>query len=168
MLKRIVSVVVLSIFLAHFAGFYIYFIVQLKQVRKEMRSKLKVLPVEELELIRLSSQQFKKAKVEEDEIRVNDKMYDIARVEKRGDLLLVYCIHDEAEDNILAFLDKILGSPLKDKSVPTGVLQFFSLNYLPVFWKFLSPEFVVNKTFTAYAETASQYYSTKVVPPPKV
>jgi len=168
MLKKILSVFVLSIFLAHFAGFYIYFFVQLKFVRQEMRVKLKELPSEELELITLSAEQYQKAKVEEHEIKVKGKMYDIARMEKQGDMLLVYCIHDKAEDNILAFLDKILSSPLKDKSIPTGVLVFFSLNYLPVFWDFLTPEFSAAQSCTAYAEITPQYISAKIIPPPKV
>lgn len=168
MLKKILSVFVLSIFLAHFAGFYIYFFFQLSQIRTEMQAALRALPTKDLDLLKLSVEEYQRAKVEEHEIKVEGKMYDIARVEKQGDLLLVYCIHDEAEDNILAFLDKILSTPLKDKSVPTGVLQFFSLNYLPACWNFLIPEFSVRRTFTTYTEIASQHFSAKVVPPPKV
>jgi hypothetical protein len=167
MVKKVLAIFVLSIFLAHFAGFYVYFFFQLNQIRTEMRALLQTLPADKLEQITLTEDQFEKSKVEEHEIRVNDKMYDIARIEKQDGLLLIYCMHDEAEDNIIAFLDKILSSPLKDKSVPTGVLQFFSLTYLPANWRFLMPEFATDQAFTAYTEIESQHISKKIIPPPK-
>lgn len=168
MLKKSLSVVVLSIFLVHFAGFYIYFFVQLRQVRQEMRLKLKAFPEEKLELIKLSAAEYQKAKVEDHEIKVDGKMYDIARVEKQEEQIFVYCVHDAAEDNLLAFLDKILSLPLKDKNIPSDVLQFFSLNYLRTQWSFFTPEFYISQAFTPYAETLSQFTSAKITPPPKV
>jgi hypothetical protein len=168
MLKRTLSILVLILFLAHFAGFYIYFFVQLKQVRKEMREKLKALPSDELELLTLSPEEYHKAKVEEHEVKVDGKMYDIARVEKLDNTILVYCLHDAAEDNLLAFLDKILSLPLKDKSVPNGVIQFYALHFLPVHWNFVIPEFVTPQSFTAYAGISSQYISADIFYPPKV
>ena len=167
MLNKVLSVCVLCLFLAHFAGFYIYFFIQMNQVRQEMRAKLKELPPDELDLLILSPSEFEKAKVEEHEVKVNGKMYDIARVEIQGDKVLVHCLHDASEDDLLAFLDKILSLPLKDKSVPTGVLQFLSLNYLPTHWSFSMPEFLIAQSFTPYAEIASQFASAEITPPPK-
>src|SRR5688572_20541555 len=168
MMKRLLSYFILAIFLAHFAGFYVYFAVQLKQVRKEMRAKLKELPSEELELIILSPAEYQSAKVEDDEIKVDGNMYDIAWVEIKEEKVFVHCLHDSAEDNLLAFLNKILSQPLKDKDVPTGVLQFWSLNFLPSNWSFYTPEFQAEHSFTVYAEIASQFSSAEITPPPKV
>jgi len=168
MLKRTLSILVLILFLAHFAGFYIYFFVQLKLVRKEMREKLKVLPSDELELLTLSPEEYQKSKVEEHEVKVDGKMYDIARVEKLDNTILVYCLHDVAEDNLLTFLNKILTLPLKDSHVPNGILHFYSLNYLPTHWSFIVPEVIPISPFTAYIEMISEYSSVIISPPPKV
>jgi hypothetical protein len=168
MLKKLAAVFVLIIFLAHFASFYIYFFTQLSIIRKEMRARLKELPPEELELLILSPAQFQAAKIEEHEVKVDGKMYDIARIEVKEGTIHVYCLHDKAEDNLLAFVDKILTLPLKDKNVPVGVLQFLSLNYLPAQWSFFSPALHALQSFTPYAEILQQFVSAKITPPPKV
>lgn len=168
MLKRIFSFFILCIFLAHFAGFYVYFAVQLKQVRREMRAKLKELPPEKLEVLILSPSEFEKAKVEEHEIQVHGKMFDIVRIELQDDRVFVHCLHDAAEDDLLAFLDKIISLPLKDKNVPASVLQFLSLNYLPTHWNFSTPGFHIAQSFTPYTEIISQFASAEITPPPKV
>jgi hypothetical protein len=168
MVKRIFSILVLILFLAHFAGFYIYFVVQLKQVRQEMRNQLRTLPTEELELLTFTPEEFQIARVEEKEVKVDGKMYDIARLEKQGNTILVYCLHDIAEDNLLAFLNKILTLPLKDSHVPNGILHFCSLNYLPTLWGFKVPEVMPTTPFTAYTEMISEYSAVIAAPPPKV
>jgi hypothetical protein len=167
MLKRAFSIFVLGIFLAHFAGFYIYFFTQLHLVRQEMRAKLKELPAEELDLLILSMEEYQHAKVEEHEVKVDGKMYDIARVEQLGNQVLIYCVHDAAEDNLLAFLDKILSLPLKDKSVPHGVLHFYTLHFLPAQFDFTLPEFTSPSSVTAYSAITSQFISADIFYPPK-
>jgi hypothetical protein len=69
---------------------------------------------------------------------------------------------------LLAFLDKILSLPLKDKNVPSGVLQFMSLNFLPTHYDFLTPEFQNTRSFTPYSEMLSLFNSAIVSPPPKI
>lgn len=167
MLKRAFSIFVLVIFLAHFAGFYLYFFTQLQLVRQEMRAKLKELPADELELLILSAEEYKHAKVEEHEVKVQGKMYDIARVTEQSDSVLIYCVHDAAEDNLLAFLDKILSLPLKDKSVPQGVLHFYTMCFLPTQWDFALPEFTSATSFTAYSAITPQFTSADIFYPPK-
>lgn len=168
MLKKLTAVFVLIIFLAHFAGFYIYFFTQLSMVRKEMRARLKELPPEDLELLVLTPAQYQAAKVEDHEVKVDGKMYDIARIDVKGGTIHVYCLHDKAEDSLLAFVDKILALPLKNKNVPAGVLQFLSLSYLPTHCSFKTPVFYISRTFTPYTELLSQYASAKIGPPPKI
>jgi hypothetical protein len=168
MIKRSVSVLVLCLFLAHFAGFYIYFFVQLRQVRKEMRAQLKYLPEDQLQLIKLSTAQYKKAKVDEHEVKVNGKMYDIARVQVESDSVFVYGVHDKAEDNLLAFLDKILSLPLKDKSAPHQVLKFTSLTFIvPVVLQHSTSRCVIPVTETEYLVSHIEFIPHPDSPPPK-
>lgn len=168
MVKRSLSVLVLCLFLAHFAGFYIYFFVQLRHVRKEMRAQLKYLPEEQLQLIKLSTTEYKKAKVDEHEIKVNGKMYDIARIQVKTDSVLVYGLHDKAEDSLLAFLDKILSLPLKDKNAPNQVLKFTSLSFIvPEVLQHNTSRCVIPVAKTGYLVSHTQFIHNPVSPPPK-
>lgn len=134
-----------------------------------MKAKLKELPAEKLELIKLSSIAFKKARVDEHEIKVNGKMFDISRIEKSGDSYFVYCLHDKAEDGLLAFLDKILSTPLKDKKAPSQVLKFTSLTFiLPASNNPLQDRSIVPSAFTTYKEGATTFVPALDSPPPQV
>lgn len=169
MLKKALSVAILIVFLAHFVGFYIYFFAQLQVVRREMRAKLKELPTEQLDLIVLSRAEYQTAKVEEHEIKVEGKMYDISRVLERNGKVFVYCLHDKAEDNLLAFLDKILSLPLKDKKSAPQLVKFTLLSYiLPTIfcWENLSPKLF--NDFTQYHQHLSLFVPLPDSPPPRL
>ena len=55
-----------------------------------MRSKLKKLPADQLDVLHLSATEFKKLERGDDDIEVNEKMYDIARVEIENEKVIVY------------------------------------------------------------------------------
>jgi hypothetical protein len=168
MIKKGLSAFILCLFLAHFAGFYIYFFIQLRQVRHEMRAQLKYLPADQLQLIKLSNEDYKKAKVDEHEINVDGKMYDIARMYTKADTVFVYGVHDKAEDNLLAFLDKILTLPLKDKNSPNQVLKFTSLAFIvPVVLQHTTIRCVIPVTETGYLESGTTFIQHPDSPPPK-
>jgi len=123
----------LLLLLANFAGGYVYFFMRATQIKRDMRELLKNLPDDELERIILTHEEFKTARVEDHEIKVDGKMYDIARIETAGETLHVYCVHDEDEDNLLSFLDAVLNNIQQDKKpVPHSITQFSGLHYLPV------------------------------------
>jgi hypothetical protein len=133
-----------------------------------MRARLRSLPDDALQQIRLSSVEFKKARVEEHEIKVAGKMYDIARIEKIGDSFLVYCLHDEGEDNLISFLDKILKLPLKDKKVPVQVFQFSLLTFIVPVVQHIQPHMVCKQiAFTALQQTYHSFIPSIEAPPPK-
>jgi hypothetical protein len=130
-LKRIVAILVLGLLLTHFTGYYIYFIVRMGQIRTEMRQQLKYLPQDQLARFELTQQQYGRVRVDEHEIKVDGKMYDIARIEKAGNHLVVYAMHDQAEDDLLAFFNEIFERAYSDKGkTPSGLTAFMSLNFL--------------------------------------
>lgn len=97
-----------------------------------MRAALKDLPQEKLEKFSMSLEEFNKVRIDEHEIKVEGRMYDIARIEQDHQRVIVYAVHDEAEDNLLSFLDEIAKRPLQDKkSPPSQILQFIGLTFLP-------------------------------------
>ena len=89
-MKKYFSIAILSLFLLHLAGFYIYFVIRQGQIHQEMRSKLKKLPADQLDVLHLSATEFKKLARGDDDIEVNEKMYDIARVEIENEKVIVY------------------------------------------------------------------------------
>lgn len=133
-----------------------------------MHARIRTLPAEQLAVITLSFEKFEEAIEDEHEIEYEGKMYDVARVEKRGGQILVYCLHDETEESILAFLDKVLVSPLNGEQTPASLIQFFSLTYIPEFWNFLTPQFFNPTGFTAYLEVQSEHSKENIAPPPEI
>src|SRR5687768_14442658 len=96
-------------------GFYVYYFLSLQNIRREMRERLKLTADEELEILTLVAEDYKQAIADDHEVKVNGKMYDVARIKTLGDSVVVYCTHDEKEDDLLAFAAAIFSMPLKDK-----------------------------------------------------
>jgi hypothetical protein len=114
----------LLLLLVNISGFYGYFIVRLNQLHEESREALKYLPDSELDHFVLSPQEFKKARVNEREVLINGKMYDIARVHTGSEMIEVFALHDEAEDDLLAFICR------KRRQ---GTISFFSVFFTDFF-----------------------------------
>ena len=102
-------------------------------IRKEMKATLVSLPEEKLERIIISATEFAHVNLEEGEIELNGKMYDIARIKKQGDSYVLFALHDESEDSLLSLLDEMLKRSGNDKKpVPSQLLQFISLLFIPL------------------------------------
>jgi hypothetical protein len=150
--KRIYSVAFLLILLVNSAGFYIYYVIQLQQIKEEMREALKLKPDYELNILVLSRQAYAEAKVEDHEIRVNGKMYDVARTKISGDQVTVYCLHDKAEDDLMGFLAEIIRTPLKENShVPDEILEFIGMD-------FIAPDNLITCCYTNKDQNQTRYF----------
>lgn len=157
--RRSISILLLTLLLANFAGSYIYFVFRALQIKREMRALLATLPDEELELIILTPEEFKQARIEDHEIKVHGNMFDVARVVEKDSKLFVYGVYDEDEDNLFSFLDAVLNNLQNDSTqTPPSFSLFSVLNYLPAQFdysftllpaKSLSPTFY-NKTFVDF------------------
>ena len=133
LVKKLIGIVFLSVLLLQVAGSYVYFIVRLAGIRNEMREQLKHKPDEELTLLTLTHDDYRKAKVNDHEVKVNEKMYDIARIVVQHENVLVYALHDEAEDNLLALLGEMVKRSSKDKKpVPSQLIQLLTLQFVVV------------------------------------
>jgi hypothetical protein len=165
--KRIGSILFLAILVASMLGPYGYFMVRLRQIRQEMRAALRTQPDDKLEVLQLSQSEYQMARVDEHEIKVHDRMYDIARVEQKGEMVMIYCLHDQDEDSLLSLLDSILKNAGKDKrSVPPSSWSVVA---------FQLPETVAldcilpadRSVTTAYQFMASEPSLTIFSPPPR-
>lgn len=131
-MKRIPAFVLFTILLVNAAGFYVYYFLTLQRIHWEMRAKLKTLPDEELTRLVLSNEDYRKSLVEEDEIKVNGKMFDVGRIQVLKDSVIVFVVYDEKEDDLLALVNEIISKPFdKDPGVTGSVLQFITLVFLP-------------------------------------
>lgn len=167
-MKRSASYIFLFILLLNLVGGYLYFGVRMMHIHDKKRAELKTKDVSELEVITLSLKEFRKALVGDDEIELDDKMYDIARTEKKGDSIIVYCLHDEDEDNLLSLLDSILSNSSKDKKpVPSSVLGFLSFISLPTGFTSPCPELLKENHSTAYFFSKGSLQVLILGPPPK-
>ncbi len=167
-MKKITGIVFLSVLLLQVAGSYFYFIVRLSGIRHEMREQLKHIPDEELTLLMLTREEFQKAKADDHEVKVSGKMYDIARIVANDDQVLVYALHDEAEDNLLALLNEMVKRSSKDKKpVPSQLIQLITLIFVPVESQVLQNSSVAFIHHTPYRETSLAFYSMIDSPPPR-
>ncbi len=168
-MKKILGIVLLSILLLQVAGSYLYFVVRLSGIRQEMREQLKHKPAEQLTMLTLTPEEFQKAKVDNHEVKVNGKMYDIARIVVSENSVLVYALHDEAEDNLLALLDELVRRSSHDKKpVPSQLIQLITLIFVPVENLFLQNTIAAIAHSTDYSETLESISFTIDSPPPRV
>jgi len=134
-----------------------------------MRAALKDLPREKLEKFSMDEVEFKNVLVDEHEIKVEGRMYDIARIEQDHQLIIIYALHDAAEDDLLSFLDEIAKRPMQDKkSPPAQILQFIALTFLPPSKTILSHrDGKVLELNTVYAFNHSDIARSIESPPPQ-
>jgi len=167
--RRSISILLLTLLLANFAGSYLYFAFRALQIKREMRALLATLPEEELELIILTPEEFKQARVEDHEIKVNGNMFDIARVVEKESKLFVYGVYDEDEDNLLSFLNAVVNNLQNDSTqTPPSISLFSVLHYLPVQFDYsltVLPSKSLSPTF--YNTSFVDFISAIDSPPPK-
>jgi hypothetical protein len=114
------------------AGFYVYFIFRLREIKVEMKAELRNYPTEKLLQIVMSPMQYQKAKNDEGEVKWQGYMYDVARVEFNSNTVSILALRDEAETSLMGFIDKIVEMTDRDeKSPPQALVQFHSLVFTP-------------------------------------
>lgn len=167
-MKRISTIFFIGIILTQVVGCYIYFASRLVAIRHEMREQLKTLPDEELTKFIFTEAEFRKAKVDDHEFKVDGKMHDIARLERKGDLIQVYAMHDEAEDDLLAFLSEVTSRSAKDKKpVPSQLVKLISLQFIKseILLNSISNKLIVHHTnYSAHESNVIRFIDS---PPPR-
>ncbi len=160
--------VLLVLMSAHLLGSYVYFALRAVAIKREMRAALQAAPAETLEVIRMTLPEYKAAREDEHEVRWHGRMYDVARAERQGDHVVLYALHDEAEDNLLSFLDAILKNSSRDKKpVPGSLMSWLSLKWLPAAWSVDSIEPARLKPTFGYQFMQSEQHTFILSPPPR-
>lgn len=168
-MKRFSAFVVLLFFSLNFLGFYVYYAFRLVEIRREMKAQLKFLPENQLNRFVFSETEYEEVKRGDDEVQVLGRMYDIARVETYKDSVLVLALHDEAEDNLISFIQTIVKRSTSDKKpLPSTVVEFFTLVYLLPSFDWRGVVQAKQAGYTKHLLGHAVFYPGQHSPPPKV
>ena len=124
-MKRGISILIVSVFLLHFAGFYLYFIIRLQSVRAEAKA---LLQTEELQTITLSKKDYQLALIEEDEMEWQGNRYDIATITYQENTVMVKALLDKDETELFEFLEELVNVSGQQK-VPISITGFTFLSF---------------------------------------
>jgi hypothetical protein len=131
-MKNIPAWLLFAILSVNTMGFYVYYVIALQRIYETIRAELEILPDDQLTCLTLSRAAYHASVVEDDEIRLNGKLYDVARLEFFGDSVKLFAAHDVNEENLMAFASEMICKPFEeDPSVTGPILQFISFDFLP-------------------------------------
>lgn len=168
-MKKIIGITLLSLLLLQAAGCYVYFIARLTAIRAEMREQLKTLPDHELTVFTFTQEEFRKVKENDHEVKVNGKMHDIARIVIQDNKLLIYALHDEAEDNLLSFLDEMVKRSSTDKKpIPSQLVQLLTLQFISIESQFPQNSSVAISHSSFYLSCQNSHTPIIDSPPPRI
>ncbi|MBM3178008.1 MAG: hypothetical protein FJZ78_08385 [Bacteroidetes bacterium] len=155
---------------ANLAGFYVYFLFRLEVIHEESRAALFKNTAESFERFDLTRQAYENALVEENEVRLNDRMYDVAKMEFTGDRVILYARHDAAEDDLLLFIQEVIhNASSDDKPAPGTFTSFLSLTFLksePLQFEMACIGHYTHHTLYSFYDGA--IHPSGVTPPPEI
>jgi hypothetical protein len=169
-MKKIPAFLLLAVLLVNAAGFYVYYAIELNRIHREMRAKIRQMPDHALTRLSLTHQQFENSFVENDEVKVNGKMFDIGRIKTTSDSVIVFALHDEKEEDLMAFVNDIVSKPFDQKSgVTEFVVNYIGLNYLPGQQvREFSTEGSSITHFSQYTHSSNVWFRRVDFPPPRM
>lgn len=167
MIRR-TPLLLLFLVLVNIAGFYGYFLVRLHLIHEESRVALRFLTDYELERFVVSEQEFQSIRVNEREVEIDGKMYDVARKKYVNGYVEFFARHDEAEDGLLTFIEEVIANSEKDEKTPSVFSQFSTLHFLrsgfgwdpTLFGAWITHE-------TRFVLSIADFWQTQTTPPPR-
>jgi hypothetical protein len=101
-----------------------------------------------------------------DEFELHGYMYDLIRVERSPRKVVVFAVHDCAEEELISFMRSIV-SPKSSKPLPAVMMNTLTLQYLP---SFFSVDFKLNLVSEHQVRYLLKHHSSFfsiLTPPPK-
>jgi hypothetical protein len=127
-LKKIIAIFLLVVLLFNCAGGLWIFKFQQQfnywQVQQELESS------QHLAVLNLNIDDYEKSKTGENEISLNGKMYDISSAFVKGNMVLLVCMEDLAEDNLIDSFNEQDEKKSKQGGSDLQLLKFLSLVYI--------------------------------------
>lgn len=123
----------------------------------------------ELEALSLSFNEFQKAKIDDGEMLLNGKMYDIKSVTIEGEAVTLLAFNDTKEENVLEKIKQYINRKLPNDEVPLQLVKFFSLVFLtPVHNHIVLFDQLNNHNFTYYSAIITSRSVDTFSPPPEI
>ena len=130
-MKKFVSAALLIVLLIHLVGFYAYFVVRLGQIRQQMRETIVQLPASEFEIFVFALEEYEQVKVNDHEVKINGRMYDHSKPVFKDGMVTLYAKYDEAENNLIGFLEEVIETANQDhQKVPIQLISFLQLHFV--------------------------------------
>lgn len=162
----------LSVFLYNQAGYFIAFKLEQYEVRKEIKQKIKnSVPGNELAVITVDRHNRGELIWLEEgrEFLYRNQLYDVVRLETKGDATVFYCINDTQEEQLFAELDKhVRGQMETNSSDHKHSHEYTVKNY---FTESMQVHFFIDFTavdFPSFSEALPESFSKNFVPPPEI
>lgn len=114
MMRKLLSIILISALLFNVFGYYFTFIIIQKGYKKQFRKHISYnTSTENTEILIISDAEIHQHNspfkwMEEDEFRYHGKMYDIVKSEKQGDNNIFHCVNDKNEEKLLARYENYL------------------------------------------------------------
>lgn len=168
--RTVFAVFLVLLMAANLSGFYVYFLFRLEVIHEEAKAALFKESAESFERFVLTRSAYEDALVEENEIRLNDRMYDVAKMEFKDEQVILYARHDKAEDNLLLFIKEVIQNASSDnQNAPGALASFLFLNFLksdPIQLELASAGQQRHNTF--YSSIFSIVHPIGLTPPPEM
>lgn len=133
-----------------------------------MRETIGELPADQFEVFTLTQEEYLLVRVNDHEVKIDGKMYDHSAPSFEEGKVILYAKHDQAEDNLIGFLNEVVNNTSRDqKPVPAQLLTFFSLTFIHQPSLVLNPVFKLENLFVLYSDNLLNQNYPVESPPPK-
>lgn len=173
-MNRGITIFLLLIFCFNLFGFIPVFRIVQRQIRSELKTRIKEsVPENELHAIDFSKHEKDIVWIQPDkEFRLHEKMYDIVRVENVDEKIIYYCVDDVDEARLFAHLDEMVKDYLDHDQSTRGktakkLLKSFSKVYLPTKNINLFPEIGVSVNYCPFKQSYYSLLQEVGTPPPE-
>ena len=122
-MKRLAAIIAIIALLFNSMGYFVVFKAVQYSVKNEIRSLIKNrIPEKELDLIMVvgndAAKQLRMEWLDDNEFRLDGKLYDVVRRYVQNDTTFYYCINDRNEEQLFAHLDEMVKHQSENSPVP--------------------------------------------------
>jgi hypothetical protein len=133
--RKVISIVLVTILLLNLIGGPAYFCAQLIYQRQAMRQLLAKTPKDQLTRLDLTINGLEDARVEDDELLLNGKMFDIAQIEIDGNTATVYGLFDMKENGLLASLRAQSRKNTENSASDQVIARFVTMTFIAEYFQ---------------------------------
>jgi len=175
-LKKAACILILFCFIAPFPGSIAWYQLQKKEIRKEVKQKIKAgMTKEELVILTFLSSFVKQSLRWENagEFEYNGQMYDVVKTEIHGDTIHFWCFLDHKESalttRIKELIAKITGNHPQNRENQKRLITFLKTFYLPDHFAWTPDNFNKNHNYPSSGRLlyCSGFFEPSI-PPPRV